>query len=107
MVDPSPPSEAGATIELRQRALQLATDLDQAQLYQAAAHASMVADAVARNTEHGNDNSPVADIELEFELDEHGRVWMIRDGDCHIIGRRLAVCTEMRRFLAAAAIADS
>lgn len=103
MADPSPPHEAGVTVELRQRAMQLATDLDEAQLYQAAAYASMVADSVAHTGEHGNDNGPVTDIELEFELDEHGRVWMIRDGDCHIIGRRLAVSTEMRRFLAATA----
>ena len=40
------------------------------------------------------------DVELEFELDEHGRVWMIREGDCWIIGRVGAVCAEMRRFLA-------
>ena len=41
-----------------------------------------------------------ADVGLEFELDEHGRVWMIREGDCWIVGRRDAVCAEMRRFLA-------
>jgi hypothetical protein len=29
---------------------------------------------------------------------------MIRDGDCHIIGRRNAVCAEMRRFLAVLAL---
>jgi hypothetical protein len=40
------------------------------------------------------------DVDLDFELDEHGRVWMIREGDCHIIGRSDAVCAEMRRFLA-------
>jgi hypothetical protein len=51
----------------------------------------------------GGDLEPEADmrtnVELEFEVDEHGRVWMIREGDCHIIGRRNAVCSEMRRFL--------
>lgn len=83
--------------------MQLATDLDEAQLYQAAAYASMVADAATRSGGHGNGNTPTAEIELEFELDEHGRVWMIRDGDCHIIGRRLPVSIEMRRFLAAIA----
>jgi lipopolysaccharide/colanic/teichoic acid biosynthesis glycosyltransferase len=46
--------------------------------------------------------------DVEFELDEHGRVWMILAGDCHLIGRREAVCGEMRRFLAAAdAAADA
>jgi hypothetical protein len=40
------------------------------------------------------------DIDLDFTLDEQGRVWMIREGDCHILGRAGAVCGEMRRFLA-------
>lgn len=46
------------------------------------------------------------DIDLDFELDEHGRVWMIREGDCHIIGRRDAVCAEMRRFLRTIVLGD-
>ena len=46
-----------------------------------------------------NDNQPRTDVDLQFDLDEHGRVWMIRDGDCHIIGRRDAVSEEMCRFL--------
>ncbi len=46
------------------------------------------------------------DIELEFELDEHGRVWMIREGDCHIIGRKYAVRAEMWRFLRAMLLQD-
>lgn len=50
-----------------------------------------------------NDNDAISDVELEFELDEHGRVCMIRDGDCCIIGRKLATCVEMRRFLATVA----
>jgi hypothetical protein len=40
------------------------------------------------------------DVGLEFELDEPGRLRMIREGDCHIIGRRDAVRLEMWRFLA-------
>lgn len=40
-----------------------------------------------------------SDVEIAFELDEHGRVWMIREGDCHVIGRREAVCAEMVRFV--------
>lgn len=47
-----------------------------------------------------SDNHPSLDIEVEFELDEHGRVWIIRDGDCHVIGRKDIVCEEMCRFLA-------
>lgn len=42
----------------------------------------------------------------EFELDEHKRVWMIREGDCHVIGRKSAVCGEMRRFLAAVVLGE-
>ena len=38
--------------------------------------------------------------DVEFMLDEHGRVWMILRGDCWIIGRRDGVCAEMRKFLA-------
>lgn len=48
----------------------------------------------------GNDNNSANDVELQLELDEHGRVWAIIDGDCHIIGRREAVSQEMIRFLA-------
>jgi hypothetical protein len=84
--------------------MRLAAELDEARLYQAAAYASMVADAIDhRRGQPVNDNALATDVELEFELDEHGRVWIIRDGDCHIIGRRLAVCMEMRRFLAVTA----
>ena len=47
-----------------------------------------------------NDNGPATDVELQLDLDEHGRVWATIDGDCHIIGRRDAVRAEMIRFLA-------
>lgn len=40
-----------------------------------------------------------SDVECEFELDEHGRVWIIRDGDCHIIGRKEYIRKEMWCFL--------
>jgi hypothetical protein len=39
-------------------------------------------------------------IDLDFTLDEQGRVWMIREGDCYVLGPTEAVCGEMRRFLA-------
>lgn len=85
---------------LRNAANRLAAELDDARLFQAAAYASMAADAVLHNGgEALSDNDLRTDVDLEFEFDEHGRVWMIRDGDCHIIGRTNAVCAEMRRFL--------
>jgi hypothetical protein len=31
---------------------------------------------------------------------------MIREGDCHMIGRTEAVCAEMRRFVAGVALGD-
>lgn len=87
--------------------MRLAAELDDAQLYQAAAYASMVVDAIDQSRGNGvNDNDAPTDIELEFELDEHGRVWMIREGDCHIIGRTAAVCIEMRRFLRTVVLGD-
>jgi hypothetical protein len=95
------------TRHLRDAAMRLAGELDEVRLYNAAAHVSMAVDAI--------DEGPAAplgeaemrtDVELEFELDEHGRVWMIREGDCHIIGRTNAVCAEMRRFLASVVLGD-
>jgi hypothetical protein len=95
------------TRHLRDAAMRLAGELDEVRLYKAAAHVSMAVDAI--------DEGPAAplgevemgtDVELEFELDEHGRVWMIREGDCHIIGRTNAVCAEMRRFLASVVLGD-
>ena len=102
----TPPSYGRASIErLRNAAMRLAAELDEARLFQAAAHVSLGADAINR----GPAPEPTAaqlrtDIELEFEFDEHGRVWMIREGDCHIIGRTEAVCLEMRKFLANVAL---
>jgi hypothetical protein len=102
----TPPSYGPASIErLRNAAMRLAAELDEARLFQAAAHVSLGADAINR----GPAPEPTAaqlrtDIELEFEFDEHGRVWMIREGDCHIIGRTEAVCLEMRKFLANVAL---
>jgi hypothetical protein len=59
----------------------------------------MAADAAADTPRHPDEAELRSDVEIQFEPDEHGRVWMIRDGDCHIIGRTGAVCAEMRRFL--------
>lgn len=67
----------------------------------------MVVDAIDQS---GGEPEPEGDmrtdVELDFELDEHGRVWLIREGDCHIIGRTSAVCAEMRRFLASIVLGD-
>jgi hypothetical protein len=84
---------------LRIAALRLAAELDDQAFYKAAAYASMVADAISDSRGETQTLDLRTDVDLDFELDEHGRVWMIREGDCHIIGRRDAVCTEMRRFL--------
>jgi streptogramin lyase len=92
---------------LREAAARLAGELDEAGLFAAAALAAMAGDAVVRDASSTSSAAPQDerssirpnDIELDFEVDEHGRVWMIREGDCHVIGRREAVCAEMRRFL--------
>jgi len=101
-----PPSYEPASIErLRNAAMRLAAELDDARLLQAAAHVSMGADAINRGPAPQLTKAQLrTDIELEFEFDEHGRVWMIREGDCHIIGRTEAVCLEMRKFLANVAL---
>jgi hypothetical protein len=94
--------------ELRDEAMRLAAQLDEARLYQAAAYASMVADAIDHSRgQPVNDNALATDVELEFELDEHGRVWMLKDGDAHIIGRRLAVIVQMRNFVASVSRLDA
>lgn len=88
--------------------MRLAAELDEARLYQAAAYASMVADAIDQSRDGAAcDVDMRTDVDLDFELDEHGRVWMIREGDCHIIGRTNAVCAEMRRFLNSVVLGDS
>jgi hypothetical protein len=94
------------TEHLRNAALRLAAELDDAALYKAAAYASMVADAIADSRGETQVLDLRTNVDLDFELDEHGRVWMIREGDCHIIGRRDAVCAEMRRFLRTVVLGD-
>jgi ABC-type cobalamin transport system ATPase subunit len=84
--------------------MRLAAELDEARLYQAAAYASMAVDVIERSAGQAVHAEVMrTDVDLDFTLDEHGRVWMIREGDCHIIGRTDAVCAEMRRFLASVA----
>lgn len=84
---------------LRNAANRLAAELDDAQLYQAAAYASMAADAIDYGGgEALSENDMRTDVDLDFELDEHGRIWMIREEDCHIIGRADATVLKMLDF---------
>lgn len=92
---PVPPLEV-----LREAAMRLTAELDQARLHQAAAHVSMAVDAMAKAPDAAvNDNVFRSDVECQFEVDEYERVWMYRDGDCHVIGRKDYIRTEMWRFL--------
>jgi hypothetical protein len=91
-----PPGGAG----LRAAAARLAAEFHRAGLFEAAAYAAMAADA-ARAAPLG-DEALRTDVDLDFCLDEHDRVWIISESDCHIIGRRGAVCAAMRGFLALA-----
>ena len=97
---PAPPTAA----ELRYAAARLAAEMDRARLFQAAAYAAMAADA-ARAPPLGEE-AMRTDIDLDFCVDEYDRVWIIFEGDCHIIGRRHAVCTEMTRFLASSVLQE-
>jgi hypothetical protein len=92
---PLPPVE-----ELRASAVRLTAELDQAKLHKAAAHVSAAVHAITGAADPAvNDNVYRSDVECQFELDEHDRVWMYRDGDAHIIGRKDYIKTEMWRFL--------
>jgi len=102
MAEPFPPVDGAVADRLRDAAMRLAAELDEARLYQAAAYASMVADAIDQSRDQPvSARAAATDVEIEFELDEHGRVWEIRDGDCWIIGRHLAVAIQMRKYLSA------
>jgi hypothetical protein len=129
--DPSPPRPPAAH-RLHGTAVRLAAGLDEAGLCLAAAYVSMAVDAIEGSAafrrgrgagagsrqEDGAMRSGVLRqaqddrsiggavpdaMDLDFTLDEHGRVWMIREGDCHVLGPTEAVCGEMRRFLAGVA----
>jgi hypothetical protein len=98
-VDP-PPVEVLPAEQLREAAVRLTADLDLARMHQAAAYVSMAVVAMAKDPDGAaKDRKYRSDVECEFELDEHDRVWMYRDGDCHIIGRKNYIRTEMWRFL--------
>jgi hypothetical protein len=95
-----PPIPVPPVDELRAAAMRLTAELDQARLHQAAAHVSMAVHAMTGAPDPAvNDNVFRSDVECQFEVDEHERVWMYRDGDCSIIGRKDYIRTEMWRFL--------
>ncbi|MGA9580440.1 MAG: hypothetical protein WBR13_00545 [Allosphingosinicella sp.] len=90
-----PPTEP-----IRQAALRLMARLDDVRLHQAAAYVRLAVEAMAQDPAPAvNDNKARPDSECAFELDDYDRVWMIRDGDCHLIGNKDYMRTEMWRFL--------
>ena len=97
----TPPSYGPAGIErLRNAAVRLAGELDDAGLFQAAAYVSMGADALKRSPRlEISIGQPGSENDLDFELDEHGRVWMTRPGDCQVISDMEAACRAMQEFL--------
>ena len=83
--------------------MRLAEEMDGAGLGLAAAYVSMAADSILDGGEAeaaARDEGIATGVDLDFTLDERGQAWMIREGDCHLIGPGEAVCSEMRRFLA-------
>ncbi|MBV9930160.1 MAG: hypothetical protein JO013_04365 [Alphaproteobacteria bacterium] len=98
---PLPPD----VVELREAAARLAAEFERARLFPAAAYAAMAADA-ARAPPLGEE-AMRTDVGLDFCVDEFDRVWIICEGDCHIIGRRNAVCAEMAKFLATVALGEA
>ncbi|MBV9931703.1 MAG: hypothetical protein JO013_12260 [Alphaproteobacteria bacterium] len=101
MAEPAAPPTAS---ELRTAAARLAAEMDRARLFQAAAYAAMAADAAGRA--RLGEEAMRTDVDLDFRVDEYDRVWIIREGDCQIIGRRHAVCAEMTRFLASGVLQE-
>lgn len=100
LIDAREPAVTSREEQLRAAATRLTAGLDEARLFQAAAWVAMAVDEIDRSLpEPANDDPPASDVELEFDLDEHGRVWMYRNGDAYIIGRKAAVAGEMWRFL--------
>ncbi|HEY0027312.1 MAG TPA: hypothetical protein VGC35_05535 [Allosphingosinicella sp.] len=78
----------------------LAGEMEAAGFEVAAAFVRLAGEALEDRlpSDWGRSSGPPGE-EAEFELDEHGRVWVVRDGFCEVIGRRDAVVAEMRRFL--------
>lgn len=102
-----PPVPAPPANGLRAVAVWLATRLDDARFYRAAAHAAMTADAIDDESGRADrhEHSRTGDG-LSFDIDEHGQVWMMRGGHAHIIGPKEVVLAEMRRVLAGAELRE-
>ena len=95
-----PPVQVLPAEELREAAVRLTAELDLARMHQAAAYVSMAVAAMTRDPGGAADDRTYrSDVECEFDVDEYDRVWMYKDGDCHIIGRKNYIRTEMWRFL--------
>lgn len=86
---------------LKVAALSLEKEMHEAGFALAAAYAGLAAGALEAGmpSDWGRPARVLEGDEVEFEVDEHGRVWLVRDGACDVIGRRDAVVAEMRRFL--------
>jgi hypothetical protein len=62
--------------------------------------------ASSRRGQRGSRNRRCVLTSISGRVDDFERVWIIREGNCGIIGRRNAVCAEMSRFLASAALRE-
>ena len=99
---------------LHEAAVRLGDRLDKAGQLLAAAYVSMAVDAIEASAAFGQgrdegteprqrDEAMLNGVDLDFTLDGQGQVWMIREGDCHLLGPTAPVCGEMRRFLSSVA----
>lgn len=75
---------------LRNAAARLAAELEDVDLFQASAYASMVVDATDQHGGGAKDRGPDVrtDVELDFELDQHGRVWMAARATASLLAGR-------------------
>jgi hypothetical protein len=87
-------------VRLGAAAAALAGEMEAAGFEVAAAYARLAGEALEDRlpSDWGRSSGPPGE-EAEFELDEHGRVWVVRDGLCEVLGRREGVVAEIRRFL--------
>lgn len=86
---------------LKVAALALEEEMEAAGFVLAAAYLSLAAKGLEAGmpSDWGRPARVLEGDEIAFELDEHERVWLVRDGACDVIGRREEVVGEMRRFI--------
>lgn len=86
---------------LKAAALELEEEMEAAGFVLAAAYLSLAVKGLEPEmpSDWGRPAKVLEGEEIAFELDEHGRVWLVRDGRCDVIGLRDDVVAEMRRFL--------